>query len=225
MVNEVRFGQAFYRLTQDPTRTEEVFKLSDIGLQMRPSKGVELAVARAMGDAGFRDLLERRYRAPQPDFEYLESLSEETLGKQYFLHMRRNNLSPDFFPDSRLKDEVEYLIHRGREVHDIWHVLADYDTTVSDELALQGFTLSQLDSPISGVILASGILHFTRFEPGRLGEVIELIDEGHVRGRDSGYLFGVPWEKHWEMKLEDARSWMRIPPRSARTPAEVRAGA
>ena len=34
----------------------------------------------------------------------------------------------------------------------------------SDEIALQAFTLSQLDSPISAVILASGILHFTRFE-------------------------------------------------------------
>jgi ubiquinone biosynthesis protein Coq4 len=217
VLNELKFGNAFRKLVLDPKRTEEVFKLSDVGLKLEPSKGVELAVKRAMTDEGFRTLFETRYRAPAVDWKFLESLPQDTLGYRYFEHMTRNGLKPDFFPDSLLKNEIEYLIHRGREAHDIWHVLADYDTSVADELALQGFTLSQLDSPISAVLLASGILHFTRFEPNRLGELLDLIDEGHVRGREARYMLGVPWEKHWEMKLEDARSWMRIPPRTTRT--------
>src|SRR3954471_9962373 len=89
-VNELKFGHAFFRLAQDPTRTDEVFKLADVGRKIENSKGVELAVARAMSDPGFRDLFERRFRAPAVDWSELERLPEDTLGKQYFRHMRKN---------------------------------------------------------------------------------------------------------------------------------------
>jgi ubiquinone biosynthesis protein Coq4 len=215
MLNELRFGNAFRRLVEDPRRTEEVFKLSDVGLKLHPSKALELAVGRAMADDGFRELFNARYRTPPVDFKRLGNLPTNTLGHQYFLHMTRNGLKPDFFPDTACRNEVEYLIQRGREAHDIWHVLTDYDTSVADEMALQAFTLAHLDSPISAVILASGFLHYTRTEPSKLGELIELIDEGHERGRETRYMLGVQWENHWDMKLEDARSWMRIPPRKS----------
>jgi ubiquinone biosynthesis protein COQ4 len=210
-VNELMFGRAFYRLTLDPTRTEEVFRLSDIGLKLGVNPGLERTLAKVRADRGYSELRARNYRAPEADLSHLRALADGTVGREYARHLDSNGLDPVFYPERKLTTELDYIIMRGREVHDIWHVLAGYGTSVIDELALQAFTLAQLDSQISGVVLASGIMHFTRFDSGRLGEVLERIEEGHARGRDSGCLIGVAWEERWEMPLEEARSWMTIP--------------
>jgi ubiquinone biosynthesis protein Coq4 len=212
-LQEIRFARAFFRLAQDPTRTEEVFRLSNIGMHMDTSEAVRIAVGRAVRSKGFLDLFHERYQAPPADFKKLARLPDNTLGKQYELHMTRNGLKPDFFWPTSRADEAQYLIHRGREVHDIWHVLTGYDTTFEEEIALQAFTLSQLESAISNVIMAAGLMHAVLFKPSKMLDLIELIDEGRRRGAASEYLMGVAWEKHWEMPLEEARAWMKIPPR------------
>ncbi len=211
VMNELKFGHAFYRLSTDPTRTEEVFKLSDIGMKMGVSEGLERTLAKVRSDQGYRELVARNYRPGKVDLVALRKLPDGTVGREYARHLDDNGLDPVFYPDREQRSEIDFVIQRGREIHDVWHVLAGYGTTPIDELALQGFTLAQLNSQISGVILSSGLLYFSRFDSARMGEVIERVQEGHARGLESGCLLGFAWEEHWEMSLEEARRLMRIP--------------
>lgn len=65
--------------------------------------------------------------------------------------MTHNNLRADFFPKEEITALVKYVMMHARQLHDIWHVLAGYDTSVAGELALQGFYVGQIKSGVSSI--------------------------------------------------------------------------
>lgn len=97
-----------------------------------------------------------------------------------------------------------------RRVHDLWHVLSGYGTDVTGELALQGFTLAQLQSPFSGLLLAGGILHLVIYKPLEMIRTFELIIEGYARGKQAQKLITVRLEENWNRSLAEIRAELGI---------------
>jgi len=151
-----------------------------------------------------------RYRA-------LGALPENTLGRQFFEHCRRENLplcgEKGGFPPGAL-------------YHDFTHVLAGYDTSPSGEMkagAFQaGFTTHDCDffTALFGLIIHTAGINLTPFEMpvllGRIGqdqlalEVLHALERGAAMNTD----LGADWD-FWddvERPIDEVRARMGIAP-------------
>ena len=74
IINDLRAGKALVKLIRDPQATEEIFKISEIGLSREDGKMTKHVIENALTHEGFRALYERRYLAPKIDLEELARL-------------------------------------------------------------------------------------------------------------------------------------------------------
>lgn len=111
----------------------------------------------------------------------------------------------DFYPVPKGSDNFTYLSHRIRQTHDIWHVLTGYTTSVSDELALQAFSLAQLHSAVSAILVGAAFVK-TSFEfPERIPDLMQTIFAGWQLGLKARPLLGQNWEERWDEPLDHLR--------------------
>jgi ubiquinone biosynthesis protein COQ4 len=156
-------------------------------------------------------LWERRYFPARYDIGELLHMPPETLGGAYARHMTARALRPDFFDQVSPRDRTHYLRLRIRQTHDIWHVLAGFDTDMAGEVGLQGFYFGQFPNGQSALILASWILKTAlRGSFGELAQVVDAFCEGHRTGRNAEPLLAVHWEDMWGESLESVRERFRI---------------
>ena len=200
------FGRAFLTLVQDPGRTESIFRMSELARKQKDHPSLKLILDHALASDDFRRLWEEKYLPSKPDIENLAHLPDGTLGFEYAQHLIRNNLKPDFYPEIEPDSPLTYLILRLRQTHDLWHVLTEYNTSVGDELALQGFTLAQTQAGIPAVILAGGILHILKKNPTQLMPTFDKIIEGYQRGKQARFFPGITWEGLWGEKITSLRN-------------------
>jgi ubiquinone biosynthesis protein Coq4 len=214
ILDKYRIARAFGRLIDDPRRTEEIFLMSRLARRADDQRPMQVVIDSVAKIPEFVELFERRYLPKLPTMEQLSKCPPGSLGEAYYLHLKRNNLRPDFFPAEPTDKLLGYFILRSRQQHDLWHVLADYDTSIAEEMALQAFTLAQIDNTLSSMLLAGGLIHFSQQDPYQVKRVMELIVEGFERGRDIPFLLLTPWEERLDLPLGEARRLAGIPPRS-----------
>jgi ubiquinone biosynthesis protein Coq4 len=161
--------------------------------------------------AALESLWERRYCPPRYDVAELLRLPAETLGGAYARHMTARSLRPDFYDEVAPRDRHHYLRLRLRQTHDIWHVLAGFDTDAPGEVGLQGFYFGQFPSGLPALIFAKAILDSAL--RGRFGDLALAVDafcEGYRTGRHAEPLFAVQWEALWDATLASLRTQYRI---------------
>lgn len=203
--NQLKFGSAFLKIVKDPRQTEAVFDIADLGLKQKDPAHLEPMIEHAMSFPEFKKLYEEKYIAPPVDLSKLCSMPIGTLGHEYGWHMVRQKLDPNFYRPVKPTEPALYIALRARQTHDIWHVLTGYDTSVRDELALQGFTFAQVRSGVSLTLLSAGWLHYLKTNPRSIYDVTNAVFEGFERGKRAAFLLAFPWEKMWEMPLRDAQ--------------------
>ncbi|WP_052748973.1 Coq4 family protein [Arsukibacterium ikkense] len=111
------------------------------------------------------------FRRPEPwpyDLDELQNLEEGTLGKELhrFLHSRNLGYLPKY------------------EVHDTYHALLGYGTTVTEELKLQSFMWGNKNSTFAGKVLF--ILGFIVFPSKR-----DIMRAEIKRGKSAKKLSGI----------------------------------
>jgi len=207
--NRIKLLRAFATLIKDPRQTDKIFEISDAGRKRR-RESAEIAMKAVLNDEGFLEVYRDGYN-PEIELEKLRQLPQGTFGRAVAEFLDGNAFQPNTFPTTDSDTPLEYLVSRVRRVHDLWHVLSGYGTDVTGELALQGFTLAQLQSPFSGLLLAGGILHLVLYKPLELVGTFELIIEGYLRGKQARKLITVRMEENWNRSLADLRSELGIP--------------
>ena len=210
-INRIKSLKAFSAVMNDPTQTEEIFKLADLG---RARKGLLLkeAVESIADQPGVRDLFTQNYLPTLPPITELNKYTDGTLGKAYAQHMLTNGLEPDFFPKVTGEPLETYLTTRGRGIHDLWHVITGYDTNIPSEIGLQGFTLAQLRSPFSAVLISAGFLHAVSKAPELFQTMIDQTFEGYAMGLKAKPIFGIKIEERMHENLDDLRREFEITP-------------
>jgi ubiquinone biosynthesis protein Coq4 len=203
-------GKAFLGLLRNPTRTENIFKLSQLGISSPDQRSVLHLAEWAMRNDKFRVLYKERYLPELPTLEHLGTLARGTLGRELHQHLVKNGLKPGFFPSISIRSPIEYLSMRVRQTHDIWHVLCGYDTSVRGELALQAFDLGQMPSGLSALLLAGGILHTAKGSPESVQPLMHAVAEGYLRGTRAEVLLGERWEERLGEPLESLRVEMKL---------------
>ncbi|WP_343073403.1 Coq4 family protein [Pyxidicoccus fallax] len=134
---------------------------------------------------GFRQLHAERWDPALPVPEDLTALPEGTLGSCYARYMEHYRLSPDFFPiRSRLGPDAtptQYAVHRLNKCHDFFHVLGSYETSDSDEVAVQSFVFGLAPAALA-LFLAEAAVH-PDIAQARYKHLRDIYS-GHIQAQD-----------------------------------------
>ena len=158
-------------------------------------------------------MLEERYLSPVPDTDYLGSLPEGSLGREFARYLSDNNLDVNLLRESAFieahtarGEDVGSLAERGCQLHDLFHVLTGFDTTPLGEVRVVSFTVAQIPAPYPAMIIASRPLQMVLYKPELLPIVMDAITEGWALGRRAKPLIAVHWEEYWTRPLAELRA-------------------
>ncbi len=204
--------RAIVRVMRDSSQIAEIHRVADITSRSR-----------------FRSLLDRAMVGGRPpaimvkrpeiddehvDLDALRRLPADTLGGAYVRHLDRNDLALYVSPTSpeHVDDpEIRYLIHRYRQVHDIWHVLLGLGTRGHEEVLLHAFVLGHLRLPISALVVMFGTLKHMILE-ARWAALRHALLASYRSGRRASPLLMVTWEELWSRPLDDVRRQFGVRP-------------
>lgn len=214
MLDRLRLQQKFLAFVRQPTKTNLIFEMVDIAARLPENQSaVSLVENRVLADDSFRQLWEERWHPPWRPLPELATLPEGSFGRAYFRHLTENNLRQDFYKSPPLKRPIDYVSLRLYHTHDLWHVLLGFDVSPAGELGVQAFTLAQLGTPISSLLIAGGMLNVLKNAPEQSTSLFETLVRAFERGRHSGFLLGLRLERMLDEPLESVRRQVNPPSR------------
>jgi ubiquinone biosynthesis protein COQ4 len=195
-------------MLRDPEHTNSVFDIED-GLRGLDATDKVLAVVR--DQPGVAEMIEARWLAPPPNVADLARMPRGTLGWAFAHHLIDHGFDPDYYRKIDVRDDVDYVLMRMRQTHDIWHVVTGIDTSREGELALKAFELAQTRRPLAAVITCGGVMRYLVHDPERLGDVLQAISHGYWLGHHARPMLAQKWEEGWEVPLAEWRERLAIP--------------
>lgn len=196
------------RIIRDPNQTDAIFEIGQgikrTGLLRRVVKRVRAQ------DPEVDRLIRDRYSPPLAKLDELMRLPEGSLGRVFAENMVRMGYKVDFFPIEPTHDDGMYLLMRLRCTHDIWHTVTGLCTDAPGELGLQGFTLAQLGSPLSVILIAGGMIR-SLLRPAEARRIVDEVRRGYRMGKAARSFLPVRFEDEWSRPLSDWRQALGIP--------------
>ena len=196
-------------MLRDPYHTESVFDIED-GLREIPAYEKSLEFVRA--DPGIRSLMDSRYLAPAADVQALSRCADGTLGKVYANHIIDNGFDADYFRKIEVKTDLDWMLMRIRQTHDIWHVVTGLGVGPFGELGLKSFELSQTRRPMAAIITTGGVIRYLLHTPEELGETLDYIAYGYRLGNEAKPFLAQRWEERWDEPLTELRRALDVHP-------------
>jgi ubiquinone biosynthesis protein COQ4 len=150
-------------------------------------------------------------QASKIDLSALGKLPENTLGYALAHYYADNGIAP-FEAPYPVKSDVEYLVKRYREIHDVVHLVTGYMTDATGEVELQAFLLGNIG--LRQCVLA--IIFTTLFpQPGMPAHLILFprLLAAYRRGKQSGDVAVKPrYEQMWSLALDEVRQKIGLAP-------------
>lgn len=206
-VHYLRTLKGVVGMLRDPHHTESVFDIED---GLKDIKAYELAVEHLRSQPEVAAIMRERYLTGLVDVEELSKLPEGTLGHVFACHILDHGFDPDYFRKLQVKNDVDYVMMRMRQTHDIWHVVTGIGTDPIGELALKAFELSQTRRPLAAVICAGGVMRYMLKTPDELAMVIEAIDKAYQLGQQVRPFIAQKWEAAWDRPLQVWRDELNV---------------
>ena len=174
-----------------------------------------------------------------PDFEILEQYPKDSLGYAFSQRGQspkaidremEESWRPTFRRLPELRAMIEYMAKKfnldyetaedqfmkrrksERLLHDLEHLLSDYDMSWQDEIYLQAFLYNQTQRGSHMLITVGGTLRGLMVEGLPFAEKVV---EGFDRGQHSALLIAQNWDELWPLPLEEVRRRLEIKPRRA----------
>jgi len=107
-------------------------------------------------------------------------------------------------------DDVTLFRERGREMHDLLHVVTGYGRDPLGEACLVAFTYAQNRLKGLAVIAVFAARRIARSRPGQ--PVRRAVFEGYRHGRSAGWLPGADWEALLAQPVEAIRAQFAVKP-------------
>ena len=166
---------------------------------------------------------------PIPGHTEIDALSEcpkGSLGLSLYRMIVENGYDPEVLDResialSQLPHALHYLNARILQMHDVWHLVAGYKTTSSNEIAISAFQLAQFGHNYSSMFLAAVMAISTFKEPRGFTIVMQIITEAWQHGRESPVMMDIEWEKEWNNSLDEIRTAHQIPIYKSIFPADL----
>ena len=120
-----------------------------------------------------------------------------------------------------LPPSLRYLNTRILQMHDVWHLVAGYETTASHEIAISAFQLAQFGHNYSAMFLATITAISWTLQPAGFPILMQLIAEAWRHGREAPALMDIHWESEWNNPVEAIRTAYGIPVYRSALPADL----
>lgn len=225
---EDSFWDAFWQVIEGPEEgydaTSITVAVASLGAAVHPSFG-ELAERHACQHWGARNAVTR----PIPDYTDIAALRQcptGSLGRALHAMIIENGYDPEVLERdaiglAELPHSLHYLNARILQMHDVWHLVAGYETTSTNEIAISAFQLAQFGHNYSSMFLAAVMAISTYKEPRGFTILMQIITEAWQHGQNTPVMMDIEWEAEWEHSLEDIRSRHNIPVYQSIFPADL----
>jgi ubiquinone biosynthesis protein Coq4 len=129
-------------------------------------------------------------------------------------------LDRDALDLAELPPPLEYLNIRILQCHDIWHLVAGYETTGLHEVAISGFQMAQFGHQYSSMFLGMVLTKVAFTEPFEgMGFLLDTVLSAYTHGRQTPPLLGVEWEAVWDRPVTAIRAAQGVAPYDSPYPA------
>jgi ubiquinone biosynthesis protein COQ4 len=199
-------------LLRDPSQTLSVYDVED---GLRHIKATELSIEFMKSQPEVAKIFQERYIAPSVNLEDLLQLPSDSLGHTYATYIKDSGFDPNFYRLVNVEDDISYCFMRMRQTHDIWHIVANFDTDVYGELGLKAFELAQTHRTMSAVLIAGGLLSTLFKHPQELDRLLDQIAIGYRLGKSTKPFLAQKWEEDWGKSLSDWRQGLGMEAGSA----------
>lgn len=122
---------------------------------------------------------------------------------------------------SALPPALCYLNTRILQMHDVWHLVAGYQTTGLHEIGISAFQLAQFGHNYSAMFLASIVSLGCAKQPEGLPILLQIISEGWLHGRVTTPFMAIAWEDEWHQDIATIRRAHSISPLVSQLPANL----
>ncbi|RCK55875.1 Ubiquinone biosynthesis protein COQ4, mitochondrial [Candida viswanathii] len=172
-----------------------------------------------LSDKTGREILRERPRMTSTslNLDYLRSLPENTIGRNYIAWLDKEGVSPDTRVQVKYIDdeELSYVFQRYRECHDFYHAVTGLPIIIEGEIAVKVFEYMNIGIPMTGLGAAFAPL---RLKPSQRQRMREVYYPWAIKnGLYCKPLINVYWEKILEKDADEFRKEMGI-----ETPPDLR---
>lgn len=122
---------------------------------------------------------------------------------------------------AQLPHSLHYLNARILQMHDVWHLVAGYETTSSNEIAISAFQLAQFGHNYSSMFLSAVMAISTFKEPRGFTILMQIITEAWQHGSKTPAMMDITWEDEWNSSLDEIRAKYNIPLYHSIFPADL----
>jgi ubiquinone biosynthesis protein COQ4 len=224
----IRALRAFNRLIRDKEDTAQVFEIMRALTGQAVPRGYRRLLRTVEG--GRQAFLGRELVDRLSDRAWLETFAPGTVGAAYREFMGERGFMPDGLVEVERKvvpaidapHPVAWYSRRLRDVHDIWHVLAGYETDALGEACVVSFSFPQTGQLGFGFIGWGAAREIHRENPAVPARRAAL--EAWRNGRRAAWLPALDYEALFAERLQDARRRLNIRPPTIynSVPREVR---
>ncbi len=213
-----RCWEVFVSLYRDTSQTEKVFELFDAAGGPGDEGIFQTFIAHA---DGMRLLSEKPSLIDAlADHASLAAMPAESFGRRYLSFAQRNQFAADGIQQADLKSSGpsnamvdphrRWFFDRVGTMHDLWHVLTDYETDEAGEASLLAFSLGHglVNRTFWLLVVAAAII-----APKRDGFAFQRhLIQAYRRGRAATALFAQPYETLLPKPFEAVRQQLGIIP-------------
>ncbi len=185
----------------------------------------ELAEVAAAAHPGADDPAHKEV-PPLIDLEALASCADDTLGKTLYKMLVDNGFDAEVLDResiglSQLPPAIRYVNTRILQMHDVWHLVAGYETTGLHEIAISGFQLAQFGHNYSAMFLATVATMSQRNSSDAFNLMMAVYGESWCHGRQAPSLMAIEFENEWQETIESIRHKYGILPYQSLLPADL----
>ncbi|MGJ5629234.1 Coq4 family protein [Nostoc sp. CALU 1950] len=188
--------------------TDRVFDFEDA---LDQTQMAQLAVDELKKIPEVKALFTERWLPAPFNLDDLAKLPEGTLGNVYARGMKARGFDPYFYKKVPVVDDISYLKMLWRSTHDIYHVVAGFDTDLVGEIGLQAFFLAQTPIPISVMLLSLSMVIISLYQPTKFKDLMTEISRGYKVGSHTpGKFIGQKWDQLWDVPVSEIREHLGV---------------
>jgi ubiquinone biosynthesis protein Coq4 len=206
-----------------PTPGEVTLNTAGLGANLDDS----LKARSAAAALAYPDVREAAAHGEPPRFrlENLARCPEGSLGATFHALIVDNGfdlevLDRDALGLDTLPAPLGYLNARILQCHDLWHIVAGYDTTALHEVGISAFQLAQFGHGYSAMFLATVAARSAEDGP-RFTVLMDVVFDAWRHGRQTPPLIAIPWPEVWSETIEAVRARFGIEPFVSPYPADL----
>ncbi|MBV1886104.1 MAG: hypothetical protein KUG61_03400 [Parvibaculaceae bacterium] len=149
--------------------------------------------------------------------EQLSDCPKGTLGHGFYHLITDNNFDVEvidpttlFGPLGEAPSPSEWMNRRALQLHDVWHITAEFGQNSEGEIGISGFQLAQLGQQYSANFLATITFMASAQFPAGIDHILTHAMDGWRRGRQTPPLALVAWETKWNTPLDQLRKDLSV---------------